>query len=97
DMEPKVSSRTKRARKERLMQRQQAISLARNQEWVGREIEVLVEGRSGRDPTTALGRSFRDGPEVDGKVFVRHCSARPGSFVRARVVAARPYDLIAEI
>jgi ribosomal protein S12 methylthiotransferase len=78
------------------MLQQQAISLERNQGWIGREIEVLVEGRSGMDPTTAVGRSFRDGPEVDGQVTIRRCAAQPGSFVRARVVAARPYDLIAE-
>ena len=96
EMMPKVPSRTKRARKDALMQRQQAISLACNQRWVGRELEVLVEGRSPQDPTTAIGRSFRDAPEVDGQVLVRRCFAPQGSFVRTRVVEARPYDLIAE-
>src|ERR1051325_8345392 len=46
EMEPKVSSRIKRARKEKLLQRQQAISLACNQKWVGRVLEILIEGRS---------------------------------------------------
>lgn len=95
-IDPKVPSRTKRARKEALMQRQQPISLARNQRWVGREMEILIEGRSALEVTTAIGRSFRDAPEVDGKVYVRRCSAPPGAFVRARIVEARPYDLIAE-
>jgi ribosomal protein S12 methylthiotransferase len=96
EMEPKVPSRTKRARRERLLARQQAISLACNQRWVGRELEVLIEGRSPLDVTTATGRSFRDAPEIDGQVLVRRCTALPGTFVRARVVEARPYDLIAE-
>ena len=96
DMEPKVPSRTKRARKERLMARQQPISLACNAKWVGREMEVLVESRSPMDITTAIGRSFRDAPEVDGQVYVKRCSAQPGSFVRARITQARPYDLVAE-
>lgn len=96
EMDPKVPSRVKRARREALMRRQQAISLACNQKWVGRELEVLIEGRSPLDPTTAIGRSFRDAPEVDGQVYVRRCAAQPGTFVRARVVEARPYDLIAE-
>jgi len=96
DMEPKVSSRVKRARKEALMQRQQAISLACNQKWVGRELEVLIEGRSPLDVTMATGRSFRDALEIDGQVKVRRCTARPGTFIRTRVVEARPYDLIAE-
>ena len=97
DMEPKVPSRTKRARKEKLMARQQAISLACNQKWVGRELDVLVEGRSPLDVTTAIGRSFRDAPEVDGQVYVKKCAAAPGTFVRARVIEARPYDLVAEL
>lgn len=94
---PNVPARVREARRAALMERQQAISLARNRSWVGRTLEVLIEGRSPMDPTTALGRSFRDGPEVDGKVCVRRCAAPAGSFVQARVVEARPYDLIAEI
>ena len=96
EIEPKVPSRTKRARKDALMARQQAISLACNKKWVGRELEVLVEGVSPLDGTTAVGRSFRDAPEVDGQVLVRRCAARPGTFVRTRVTEARPYDLVAE-
>lgn len=97
DMEPKVPSRTKRTRKEKLMARQQPISLACNQKWVGRELEVLVESRSPLDVTTMIGRSFRDAPEIDGQVYVKKCAANPGSFVRARVTEARPYDLFAEV
>lgn len=96
DIEPKVTARTKRARREALMERQQAISHACNTRWVGRELDILIESRSSLDTTTAVGRSFRDAPEVDGRVYVRRCPARAGTFIRARVVEARPYDLIAE-
>ncbi len=95
-MGPKVSARVKSSRKSRLMERQQAISLDRNRNWIGREMEILIEGRSSSEPTTAVGRSFRDAPEVDGKVFVRGCAAEPGTFIKARVVEAKPYDLVAE-
>lgn len=96
EMAPKVPSRVKRQRREALMQRQQAISLACNQRWVGRELEVLIESRSLLDGTTAIGRSFRDAPEIDGQVYVRRSAANPGTFIRARVVEAQNYDLIAE-
>ncbi len=79
------------------MERQQAISLARNRRWVGRDLDVLVEGRSPLEGTTAVGRSFRDAPEIDGQVYIRKCAALPGTFVRARICEARPYDLIAEM
>ncbi len=95
EMEPKVPSRVKRARKEKLMARQQAISLACNEKWVGRELDVLIESRSPLDVTMRVGRSFRDAPEIDGQVYVKRCLAQPGAFVRVRVVEARPYDLVA--
>ena len=97
EMEPKVSSRTKRARKEALMKRQQSISQACNEKWVGREMEILIEGRSALEFTTAIGRSFRDAHEIDGQVFVKRCDALPGTFVKARITEAQPYDLIAEL
>jgi ribosomal protein S12 methylthiotransferase len=78
------------------MTRQQAVSLDCNRKWIGQELEILVEGRSALDGTTATGRSFREAPEVDGRIYIRKCAALAGTFVRARVVEARPYDLIAE-
>ncbi len=96
EMKPQVTSRTKSARKNALMEMQMPISLARNQRWIGRDMEILVEGRSAADVTTAVGRSFRDAPDVDGKVYLRRCTALPGSIVKARVVEARTYDLVAE-
>jgi ribosomal protein S12 methylthiotransferase len=95
-MRPKVSERVKMQRRERLMARQQTISYERNRRWIGRPLEVLIEGRSPLDPTTAVGRSFRDGPEVDGKVYVKRCFANPGTFITARITEARAYDLIGE-
>ena len=96
DIEPKVPARLKRSRREKLLARQQSISLARNQAWVGREMDVLIESRSPSDITAAMGRSFRDAPEVDGQVIVRRSAAKPGTFARVRITDARPYDLIAE-
>jgi ribosomal protein S12 methylthiotransferase len=85
------------------MRLQQQISLERNRRWIGRELEVLIEstaddGRRTADgtPATRIGRSFRDGPEVDGLVYVRDTSVRPGDFLQARVTEARAYDLVAE-
>jgi ribosomal protein S12 methylthiotransferase len=97
ELKPKVSARVKRQRQEALMQRQRDISLARNRAWVGRELDVLIEGRAPHDTTLLVGRSFRDAPEIDGQVYVRRCTAQPGTFVRAHVTEARPYDLLAEV
>jgi len=88
-----VPNKVMRARRDALMAAQQSISLQNNQKWLGRKLDVLVEARRGAD---AVGRSFRDAPEIDGTVLVKNCDAVPGTFVSARVSAAEPYDLEAE-
>ena len=87
-----VSAKIMRARRDALMAAQQPLSLANNARWIGRELEVLVEASEGAD---AVGRSFRDAPEIDGSVRIVGCASRPGELVRARVTAAQPYDLTA--
>ena len=95
-MPNRVPTRIKRQRKDALMRRQQAISLACNQKWLGREMEILVEERVADDPTTAVGRSFRDALEIDGLVSVRNCTAELGTFVQVKITDALPYDLVGE-
>jgi ribosomal protein S12 methylthiotransferase len=87
DVPPEV----KQERRDRLMELQQGISLAKNRAWVGRTMQVLVEGRS---QGLAVGRSFRDAPEVDGVVLIEG-DFPTGAMVRVRVKSALPYDLIA--
>jgi ribosomal protein S12 methylthiotransferase len=90
DLENPIPNKVMRARRDALMAAQQSISLQNNQKWLGRDLDVLVEARRGAD---AVGRSFRDAPEIDGTVLIKNCNAAPGTFVSARVSAAEPYDL----
>ena len=80
-----------------LMELAQGISHERNRELVGRELDVLVESEAPTASATGepvvVGRSFRDAPEVDGLAFVRG-EFPAGTFVRARVDGAMPYDLL---
>ena len=93
-LENPVPPKVMRARRDALMAAQQEISLASNRKWVGRDLDVLIESRRGLD---AVGRSFRDAPEIDGTVRVKNCDAAPGTFVSAQVTAAAHYDLEAQI
>lgn len=83
-----VPSKIKRERARRLMQLQARISKERNRSLIGRTLDVLVEGK-------CFGRSYRDAPEIDGKVILKGRSFKPGQFIRARVIKARTYDLLA--
>ncbi len=81
----------------RLMELAQQISMERNRELVGSELEVLIESDEPSEQEDGsrfvVGRSYRDAPEVDGLAFVRGEYAA-GEFVRVRVDTALPYDLV---
>jgi ribosomal protein S12 methylthiotransferase len=91
-MTPRVPKKTAAARRRALMAAQQPISQAINTAFIGRELDVLIEGRKGDD---LIGRSYRDAPEIDGSVLVRGGDAAPGDWLRVRVTEALPYDLVA--
>jgi ribosomal protein S12 methylthiotransferase len=86
-----VPAEVKQERYERLMERQQAISLQVNQSFVGKKLDILVEGFG--DGIT-IGRSYRDAPEIDGLVFVEG-KLELGQIVPVQVTGAMEYDLTA--
>jgi ribosomal protein S12 methylthiotransferase len=90
DQPGRVPDPVKEERYQRLMELQQGISLARNQQMIGRTLDVLVEG-SGEG--LSVGRSYRDAPEVDGLVLVKE-NLPLGEIVPVLITVAMEYDLI---
>ncbi len=87
-----IPPEVKQERWERLMAHQQRISLEKNQAWVGRVLDVLIEGVD-EESGIAVGRSFRDAPEIDGLVLVE--SPVPvGRLIPVRITQALVYDLV---
>jgi len=84
-----VPAEVKQKRFENLMELQQGISMQINQSYVGKTLDVLVEGK---DKGIAIGRSYRDAPEIDGMVFIEG-DAKIGSIVPVRITGAMAYDL----
>jgi ribosomal protein S12 methylthiotransferase len=84
-----IPAEVKQERFERLMELQQGISLQVNQSYVGKVLDVLVEGR---DKGIAIGRSYRDAPEIDGMVFIEG-EAKIGEIVPVKITGAMAYDL----
>lgn len=87
-----IPAELKAERLERLMLLQQDISLARNQTFVGKTLDVLVEGY---DPNqrVAIGRSYRDAPEIDGLVLIEG-EAPVGQIVPVQMTGAMAHDLV---
>jgi ribosomal protein S12 methylthiotransferase len=84
-----VPVEVKQERFERLMELQQGISMQVNQSYVGKTLDVLVEGR---DKGISIGRSYRDAPEIDGLVFIEG-NAKIGELVPVKITGAMAYDL----
>ena len=84
-----VPAEVKQERYERLMELQQTISLQVNQSYVGKTLNVLIEGF---DNGISIGRSYRDAPEIDGMIFVEG-KAEIGEIVPIKISGAMAYDL----
>lgn len=84
-----VPAEVKEERYKRLMERQQAISLQINQSFVGKNLDVLIEGYG---DGISVGRSYRDAPEIDGMVLVEG-KVPIGDIIPVRITGAMAYDL----
>ena len=92
-----VLQEVKEARRDAIMELQQEISFDHSQSMVGRSLEVMIEGKVA-DENAYVGRTYMDGPGVDGMIFIQTGEElMSGAFVRARVTGALEYDLIGEI
>ena len=81
-----VAEEEKEERYGRLMEVQQPISLRKNQEQVGKVLDILVEGQGEIAESGAplvMGRSYRDAPEVDGLVLVPGIAEAPAGEIPA--------------
>lgn len=98
DLEEQVPDDMKTDRRDRFMRQQAKISSRRAKRFIGRELDLLVEGQ-GEDEDGApvvAGRTYREAPEVDGMVFARGRAA-PGSRITVRIESASEYDLYGRI
>jgi ribosomal protein S12 methylthiotransferase len=97
----KVPKRTIEARRRRLMRLQQKISARSKATWIGREVDVLVEGESDETELLWQGRTALHAPEIDGKVLINdfgpHDALVPGTFYRAEITESHDYDVVARI
>ncbi|HEY9886314.1 MAG TPA: 30S ribosomal protein S12 methylthiotransferase RimO, partial [Vampirovibrionales bacterium] len=97
-LDNQLDSKTKQARRKKLLKLQEEISLEKNKGLIGQKIKVLVEKKF---DDTLHGRSFRDAPEIDGKVIIEGVSESSESFigeiVEVKITEADTYDLFAEL
>lgn len=96
-LDNQVDEEVKLCRKDEIMELQQEISMDKSERLVGKEIEVIIEGKVS-DEDVYVGRSYMDAPSVDGYVFINsEEELMSGDFAKVRIVKAMEYDLIGDL
>ncbi len=96
-MDNQIDEDVKAERKDYLLQVQKGVSANICQQYVGKILEVIVEGKIEDDDNVYCGRSYRDCYEIDGFVFFKsEDELLAGDFYKIKITEAGDYDLIGE-
>jgi ribosomal protein S12 methylthiotransferase len=96
-MDGKVDRKLMQERQNELLAVQEPISLAKSRAFVGRTLEVLVDGAS--EETEHLLEARHEGlaPEIDGVVYINDGIAKPGELTKVTITDATTFDLVGHI
>lgn len=96
-MPDQIEETVKEARRDELMELQQAIAFEKAEDMIGRLLTVMVEGKVA-DEDVYVTRTYRDAPNVDGYLFLNTtANLMTGDFVKVLVTDSNEYDLIGEV
>ena len=93
----KVNQETAKRRKQQIMELQKEISSSINRGFVGKEVEVLVDGYCQESDLLLCGRTRFQAPGVDGITYINKGISEEGALSRVRITKAHDYDLVGEI
>ena len=85
---------TKKSRYNKIMSLQQEISKENLEKQIGKEVDILIEGKS-FDGRTYIGRTYMDVPDIDGIAYLNtDKNLQEGDFAKAKIIDVSNYDLI---
>jgi ribosomal protein S12 methylthiotransferase len=96
-MPDQLDEATKQRRFEAIMEVQQNISRDKHRAFIGKTVEVLVEGFSEETDLLLQGRTSQQAPDIDGVVLINDGQANVGDMVKVLITDSMEYDLIGEI
>lgn len=96
-MTEQISDELKAFRHDALMEVQQNISREKHKAFIGKTIQVVVEGLSEETELLLQGRSSQQAPDIDGVVLINDGQANIGDMVNVLITESMEYDLIGEI
>lgn len=92
-----VDDEIKEERYQKLMAVQQKISRKKHKAFVGRVVDVIVEGYSDETELLLKGRTSQQAPEIDGLVYINDGFANVGDIVKVEITQSHDYDLVGRI
>ena len=97
DLSGQVLESAKEERMKHLLDIQPEISRAKLQKWVGRKVDVLVEGVSSESDTLLRNRTAYQAPDVGGMVYIASAplDVKVSHIRKMLVTQAGDYDLVA--
>jgi ribosomal protein S12 methylthiotransferase len=99
---PRVPEALAAGRRDELLNVQLDISHERLSARVGSALDILVDSAVDVDERPEpgvewVGRFFGQAYDIDGVTYLKGSTMRPGDFVKATVIEAQPYDLVARV
>jgi ribosomal protein S12 methylthiotransferase len=96
-MVDQIDDEVKQYRHDAIMEVQQNISREKHSDFVGKTIEVLVEGFSEETDLLLQGRFWGQAPDIDGVVLINDGEAKTGDMVKVLITDSMEYDLLGAI
>ncbi|GLI55864.1 ribosomal protein S12 methylthiotransferase RimO [Propionigenium maris DSM 9537] len=97
DLPNQVDEETKRRRAAELTNIQAEVAEAKNREFIGKEVEVIIDGVSSESEYMLEGRTRGQALEIDGKVLTNDGMAKQGEIVKVKIEQNFEYDLLGPI
>ncbi len=95
-MQGQISETVKQERYHQLMALQSKISEEINQSLEGEVFEVMIETID-QEKQLAMGRSYREAPEVDGMIYVENAGeVKTGEIIKVKILQGFTYDVVGE-
>jgi ribosomal protein S12 methylthiotransferase len=92
-----VDDDVKEERYHRLMKTQLKVSKKIQKRFVGKTLQVIVDGVSEESELLLQGRTSQQAPEIDGVVLINEGTAEPGQIVNVKITDSHDYDLVGHI
>lgn len=96
-LQPKVPQEVIEERFEQLYELQKSIARENNQQYIGKELDVVIEGYHDDTDLLLKGRHVGQAPDIDGQVIINDGFAEVGEIVKVQISEVLDYDLLGAI